>query len=147
MVETLLISHVLTSHSHIPVVLIYLEPMEEESEEEPMDEEQEVPSEDPPEPGDWAVWITTGSNEGAETVNPVYLSVYGEDNVFRNMELNKENYTKLKEETDKNVKKKVLFDRGSTDEYKVGKFKKYILVLLHLLSVNYVAKTLPVSKL
>ena len=118
--------------------------MEEEPEEQPK-EEEEAPPEDPPEPGDWAVWITTGSNEGAETVNPVYLSVYGENNVFRDLELNKENYVKLKEESDKDVKEKILFDKGSTDEYKVSKtLSTYV---LHFTLFLYEIATKPFTQL
>ena len=85
-----------------------------------VDDEDPEP-EAPPEPGDWSVWITTGGNEGAGTNNTVLLSVYGEDNVFRDIELNAENYVKPKDEEQEEGQEKenVLFDRGNTDEFKV----------------------------
>ena len=95
---------------------------------EPMDvddEEEEEEPEAPPEPGDWSVWVTTGGNEGAGTTNPVLLSVYGEDKVFRDIELNTENYVKPKDQDQEEGQEKsetVLFDRGNTDEFKVRNY-------------------------
>ena len=81
--------------------------VEEEKEEEPEPEEEEQAP--PPEEGDWQVWITTGSNEGAETENQVSLVVYGEDGVTDPFILPGEN-------DDQNV---TYFSKGNTDEFKV----------------------------
>ncbi len=88
---------------------------------EPMEvgQQEEEEPEAAPEPGDWAVWVTTGSNEGADTTNPVFLSVYGEDGIYRDVELNKHNHVKQTDETKTDAEKKILFGKGSTDEFKV----------------------------
>ena len=70
---------------------------------------------DPPKPGDWAVWITTGSNEGAATMNAVFLSVYGDDEIFGDIPLNADNHVVSKDDAETTK----LFDRSSTNQFKV----------------------------